>query len=83
MYHLDIIQATVFACCDFIAQLVLVRTTGDAYYLKYSSMSSKIYRCWIVWGRNIRVVIVPSILAFAFLSPSLFTTQSLILICCF
>lgn len=34
MYHLDIIQATVFACCDFIAQLVLVRTTGDAYYLK-------------------------------------------------
>ena len=26
----------------------------------------KIYRCWIVWGYNIRVVIVPSFLAFAF-----------------
>ena len=29
----------------------------------------KIYRCWIVWGYNIRVVIVPSFLAFAFLGP--------------
>ena len=27
----------------------------------------KIYRCWIVWGYKIRVVIVPSFLAFAFL----------------
>ncbi|KAF8814100.1 hypothetical protein BYT27DRAFT_7157054 [Phlegmacium glaucopus] len=27
----------------------------------------KIYRCWIVWGCNIRVVIFPSILAFVFL----------------
>ena len=28
----------------------------------------KIYRCWIVWGYSIRVVIVPSFLAFACLS---------------
>ena len=27
----------------------------------------KIYRCWIVWGYSIRVGIVPSFLAFAFL----------------
>ena len=26
----------------------------------------KIYRCWIVWGYSIRVVIAPSFLAFAF-----------------
>ena len=30
----------------------------------------KIYRCWIVWDHNIHVVIVPSILAFAFLRLS-------------
>ena len=29
----------------------------------------KIYRCWIVWGYKIRVVIIPSFLAFAFLGP--------------
>ena len=28
---LNIIEATVFACCDFIAQFILVRTTGNAY----------------------------------------------------
>ena len=32
----------------------------------------KIYRCWIVWGYNIRVVILPSVLAFAFLGPSIY-----------
>ncbi|KAF8811386.1 hypothetical protein BYT27DRAFT_7240481 [Phlegmacium glaucopus] len=44
-----VIQGTVFACSDFIAQSILI------------------YRCWIVWGYNIRVVILPSILAFVFL----------------
>ena len=32
----------------------------------------KIYRCWIVWGYSIRVVIVPSILALAFLGPLIY-----------
>ena len=32
----------------------------------------KIYRCWIVWGYNIRVVIVPSFLAFAFLGTLIY-----------
>lgn len=31
----------------------------------------KIYRCWIVWGCNIHVVIIPSILAFTFLGQSM------------
>ncbi|KAF8800726.1 hypothetical protein BYT27DRAFT_7116760, partial [Phlegmacium glaucopus] len=44
--------STVFGCCDFIAQSVLI------------------YRCWIVWGCNIRVVIIPSILAFTFLGTT-------------
>jgi len=50
LYHLQILQYTVFACCDFIAQFILI------------------YRCWIIWGYSIRVVIVPSLLAFAFLA---------------
>jgi len=47
---LYITHGIVFACCDFIAQSVLI------------------YRCWIVWGRNTRVVVVPSILAIGFLT---------------
>ena len=31
----------------------------------------KIYRCWIVWGHNIRVVILPIFLVFAFLGSVL------------
>jgi len=42
-------EGTIFGCCDFIAQCILI------------------YRCWIVYGQNIRVIIVPSILAFAYL----------------
>ena len=35
-----------------------------------SSQFSKIYRCWLIWGCNIRVIIIPSILVFAFLGQS-------------
>ncbi|KAF8814943.1 hypothetical protein BYT27DRAFT_7334193 [Phlegmacium glaucopus] len=34
----------------------------------FIAQSILIYRCWIVWGCNIRVVILPSILAFVFLA---------------
>jgi len=37
-------------------------------FCDFIAQSILIYRCWIVWGQNIRVVIVPSILAFAFLA---------------
>jgi len=47
--HLAVIEATLFASCDFMAQSILI------------------YRCWIVWGCNIYVVILPSFLAFTFL----------------
>ncbi|KAF8797632.1 hypothetical protein BYT27DRAFT_7247044 [Phlegmacium glaucopus] len=33
----------------------------------FVAQSILIYRCWIVWGCNIRIVILPSILAFLFL----------------
>ena len=36
-----------------------------------SSQFSKIYRCWVIWGRKIRLIIIPSILAFVFLGQSI------------
>jgi hypothetical protein len=65
-YYLTIANIIVFACCDFIAQSIIVRTIIHSIY---SSNFSKIHRCWIIWGRNIRVVIIPSMLAFAYLGP--------------
>ena len=35
LYHLQIIEVTLLACCDFIAQIILVCTTGNCY--RYSS----------------------------------------------
>ena len=69
--NLAIVHSIVFACCDFIAQSILVRITDNVYHsLQYSSKSLQIYRCWIVWGHNTRVVVVPSILAIGFLGQS-------------
>ena len=77
-FAIQITQATVFACCDFIVQLILVCTIGDAHdYSMYLLKYSKIYRCWIVWGHNIHVVIVPSILACAMLGLSAYLYFSL------
>ena len=42
------------------------------YHSLYKSISSKIYRCWIVWGRNISVVIIPTILTLAYLGLSIY-----------
>ena len=66
------IQVTVSGCCDFLAQIILVRIKHCIYHPFYSPKSSKIYRCWIVWGQNIRVVIVPSFLAVAYLGRSIY-----------
>ena len=40
------------------------------YHPVYSPKFSKIYRCWIVWGKNIHVVIIPSFLAIVSLGQS-------------
>ena len=39
VYHFEIIEVTLFALCDVMAQSILVRTTGNCYH--YSSNSSK------------------------------------------
>ena len=38
----------------------------------YSPKCPKIYRCWIVWRKNIYVVIVPSFLAITFIGQSVY-----------
>ena len=67
LFRVTIVQATVTGCCDFIAQCTLVRIYHCTYHLFYSPKSSKIYRCWIVWGKNIWVVIIPSFLAITYI----------------
>ena len=52
------------ACSELIAQFVLVRINHDCtYHPFYSPKSSKIFRCWVVWHKNTRVVIIPLFLA--------------------
>ena len=72
LFHLSIAQGTLNGCCDFIAQCTLVRINHCTYHPFYSPKSSKIYRCWIVWGKNIRVVIVPLFLAIIYIGQSIY-----------
>jgi hypothetical protein len=73
IFRLSIVQTTVSGCCDFIAQCIIVRINhyDCTYQPFYSPKSSKIYRCWIVWGQNIRAVIIPLILAITYLGQSI------------
>ena len=75
IYHLSIVQVrfTLIGCCDLITQCILVRINHCAYHAFYSATkSSKIYRCWIMWGNNIRVVIIPSFLAIISIGQSVY-----------
>ena len=72
IFRVSIVATTVNGCCDFIAQCTLVRINHFTYHPFYSPKSSKIYRCWIVWGKNIRVVIVPTFLAITYIGQSIY-----------
>ena len=72
LFHIIIVQGTVNGCCDFIAQCTLVRINHYTYQLFYSLKFSQIYRCWIVWGKNIWVVIAPSFLAITYIGQSIY-----------
>ena len=65
--RISFVEITVNGCSDFIAQCTLVRINLCIYHLFYSPKYSKIYRCWIVWGKNIWVVIIPSFLAITYI----------------
>jgi hypothetical protein len=65
--RINIVQSVVVGSCDFIAQCILVRINHLVYHPFYLPKSSKIFRCWIVWGKDIRVVIIPSFLTIAYI----------------
>ena len=66
------VQGVVSGCCDFLAQCILVRINHCTHHLFNSPKSSKIYRCWIVWDQNIRVIIIPLFLAVAYLGQPIY-----------
>jgi hypothetical protein len=69
IYRVYIVQTVANGSCDFIAQSNLVCLNHRAYpsHPIYSPKSSKIFRCWIVWGKDTRVVIIPLFLAIAYI----------------
>ena len=67
LFRVLLLQTTANGCCDFLAQCILVRINHCICHPFYWPKFSKIYRCWIVWGHDIRVVIIPSFLAIAYL----------------
>jgi hypothetical protein len=75
---LAIVQTTASGCCDFIAQCIMVHINHFTYlsHLFYSPKYSKIYRCWIVWDQNNRIVIIPSFLAIAYIGQPLNLSSS-------
>ena len=75
-------QSTVNGCCDLIAQCTLVHIIHSTYQLLYSHKSSKIYRCWIVWSKNIQVVIIPLFLAIIYIGQWIYPFDKPISIYC-
>ena len=68
LIRVSFVEIAVNGCSDFIAQCTLVcNKPFVTYHLFYSPKSAKIYRCWIVWGKNTRVVIIPSFLAITYI----------------
>ena len=72
LFRLYLIQLIASGCCDFLAQCILVRINHCTYHPFYSPKSSKIYRCWIVWGQNIFVVAIPLFLAISYIGQSIY-----------
>jgi hypothetical protein len=67
IYRIGIVQVVANGSCDFIAQCILVRIIHCTCHPFYSPKSSKIFRCWIIWGKDIRVAIFPSFLAITYI----------------
>ena len=79
LIRLDIVQTTLNGCSDFVAQCIIVRIPNHCtYHPFYSLKSLKVYRCWIVWDKNIFVVIFPSFLAITYIGQSIYLHHDLI-----
>ena len=74
LYRIAIVEQTVFGCSDFTSQCIIVRISHSSriYHPFYSPKSSKIYRCWIVWGKKFHIVIIPAFLAITLLGQSIY-----------
>ena len=63
-FGVSTVQVIANSCCDFIAQCILV---GINLYHPFIYLNlQKIYRCWIVWGKDIRAVIIPIMLSITY-----------------
>ena len=62
-FRISISSVSIFGFCDFIAS----SPNQIESILVGMSMIHFIYRCWIIWGDIVRVIIIPTISAFAFL----------------
>jgi len=67
MISADIAASVVIRESSIIYRITIIQVTVFGCY-DFLSQCILIYRCWIVWGCNTYVVIVPSILAIAFLA---------------
>ena len=65
--RVTIVEVTVNGCCDFIAQCTLVRINHCVICFMIHLNLQKIYRCWIVWGKNIWIVTLPLLLAITYI----------------
>jgi hypothetical protein len=83
LFRLGIAQIAASSGSDFIAQSIMVRMHKPSRFYNFSSSIliylkfSKIYRCWITWGQDIRVVIIPSFFAVVYLGQSVSQSESI------
>ena len=73
LYRLIYASSIIEALCDFISQAILVCTKPLSISISCCTHPNfpKIYRCWVVWSHDIRVIIIPSILSLLFLGQSI------------
>ena len=67
LFRNGIVQTVLTGSCDFIYQCILVCMDNCTYHPFFSPKFSKIYRCWIVWGKRIRAVIIPSFITITYM----------------
>ena len=73
LIRISVVQTTINACCDFTSQCIIRINHSSCIYHPFNSpKSSKIYRCWIVWGQIICIVIIPSFLEITVLGQSIY-----------
>ena len=69
--NLNVGASAIYSFVDVIAQGVLVRRKPQKKNLDIPLiLLTQIYRCWVMWNRQLAVIVVPSILALVSLGKS-------------